>query len=112
MRTYLQAGVPLSKLNGFKEIREENRYGLCIRRYLFDLIPFIQNVEVAQIKSEINGKFLGVVFDGATHTCEVLAIVIRFASDSWIIEQCLIRMQLLVKILSGEEIAHEVITVL
>ena len=41
MRTYLQACVPLSKLNGFKEIREENRYGLCIRQHLFDLIPFI-----------------------------------------------------------------------
>ena len=82
MKTFLQAGVPLSKLDGFKEILEENGYQLCTRRYLFDLIPFIQNEEVAQVKREINGKFLGVVFDGTMHTSEALAIVIRFLSDS------------------------------
>ena len=82
MKTFLQAGVPSSKLDGFKEILEENGYWLCTRRYLFDLIPFIQNEEVAQVKSEINGKFLGVVFDGTMHKCEALAIVIRFLSDS------------------------------
>ena len=33
--------------------------------YLFDLIPFIQNV-VVQNKGEINGNFLGAVFDVTT----------------------------------------------
>ena len=76
---------------------------------MFDLIPFILSEEVAQIKGKINGKFVGVVFDGTTHICEALAVVIRFISDSWVIEQCLIGIQLLAKSLSGEEIAREVI---
>ena len=70
---------------------------MCTRRYLFDLIPFILNEEIAQIKSEINGKFLGVTFDGTTHTCETLTIVIRYVSDSWELQQCLIGIQLLAK---------------
>ena len=36
---------------------------------MFDLILFTLNeeVQVGQIKSEINGKFVSVVFDGTTH---------------------------------------------
>ena len=64
------------------------------------------------MKTEISGKFLGVVFDGTTHTCEALAIVFRFVNDSWVIEQRLIGIQLLAKSLSGEEIAREVINLL
>jgi len=52
------------------------------------------------------------VFDGTTHVCEALAIIVRFVTDSWTIEQRLIRIQLLTKSLSGEEIAHELINVL
>ena len=79
---------------------------------MFDLIPFILNEEEAPIKSEINGKFVGVVFDGTTHICEALAVVITFISDSWVIEQCLIGIQLLAKSFSGEEIVREVIGLL
>ena len=82
MKAFLHAGVPLAKLDVFKEILEENGYRLCTQQYMFDLIPFILNEEVAQIKSEINGKFVGVIFDGTTHICEALAVVIRFISDS------------------------------
>ena len=60
--------MPLAKLDVFKEILEENSYCLCTQQYMFDLIPFILNEEVAQIKSELDAKFVGVVFDGATHT--------------------------------------------
>ena len=80
---------------------------------MFDLIPFILKEEQAQIKSEINGMFVGIVFDGATHICEALAIDIRFISDSWVIEQRLkIGIQLLDNCLSGKEIAHKVISLL
>ena len=79
---------------------------------MFDLIPFILNEHLAEIKSEIDGKFVGVIFDGTTHTCEALAVVIRFISDDFVIQQRLIGIQLLAKSLSGEEIAREVINLL
>ena len=86
MKSFLQAGAPLAKPDVFKEILEVNGYRLCTQRYMFDLIPFILNEEVAQIKSEINSKFVGVIFDGTTHICEAFAVVIRFISDSEVIE--------------------------
>ena len=55
---------------------------------------------------------VSVIFDGTIHTCEALAIVLRFISDSLTIEQRLVRIQLLAKSLTGEEIARELISVL
>ena len=36
----------------------------------------------------------------------------RFVDDEWIVQQCLVRVQMLSKSLTGEEIARELITVL
>ena len=112
MQTFLQAGVPLNKIAVFRDFLEETGYRLCDRRTLYDLIPFIVEEEVSRIKSEIKGKRLGVIFDGTTHVCEAFAIVVRFVSDSWSIEQRLIKIQLLAKALTGEEVARELISIL
>lgn len=58
-----------------------------------------------QIKDKIRNKHVGVIFDGTTHTCEALAIFSRFMSDSYTVEQRLVRIQLLAKSLTGEEVA-------
>ena len=112
MRTFLQAGVPLNKIKIFRDLLEDNGYRLCDRRTLYDLLPFIVEEEVSRIKGEIKGKRLGIIFDGTTHVCEAFAIVIRFVSNSWSIEQRLIRIQLLAKALTGEEVARELISIL
>ena len=54
-----------------------------------DLVPFILQEEQAQIKDEISDKAVGV--DGTTRLGEALAIVLRFVSESWSVEQRLIR---------------------
>ena len=59
-----------------------------------------------RIKDEIQGKYISVRFDGTVG--EVLAIIVRFV-DNWKIEQRLIRLQLLVKTMTGEEIARELV---
>ena len=57
---------------------------------------------------------MSLIFDGTTRLGEALAIVVRFVSDSddWKIEQRLIRLQLLTKSMTGEEIAREIIDTL
>jgi len=77
-----------------------------------DLIPFIRAQEHSTIKGEVEGKQVAVIFDGTTRLGEALAILLRFVTDDFEVEQCLIRLQLLEKSLSGEEIARELITVL
>jgi len=53
-----------------------------------------------------------VIFEGTTRLGEALAIVVCFITDEWIIEHCLVKVQLLAKILTSKEIARELIQVL
>ena len=81
--TFLKAGVPLNKLDTFRELLEENGPRLAGRRSLSDLIPFIREREVAQIRREIAGKKVSAIFDGTTRLGEALVIVLRFVTDDW-----------------------------
>ena len=92
---FLHAGVPLSKLEVFRELFEETGYRLTDRRNMHDLIPFIHNQEFESIREEINGKDVSVIFDGTTHLGEALAIVIHYVNAEWKIVQQLVRLQCL-----------------
>ena len=111
IRVFLRAGVPLSKLHHFREVLEQYAYKLPDRRGMYDLIPFVLLYKTKQIKAEIEGRNVSIIFDGTTRLGEALAIVIRFVVE-WRIEQRLIRLQLLVKSMTGEEIAREIINTL
>ena len=63
----LKAGVPLSKIDSFRDLLEEHGYSLSSSTHLRQLMPFILQEEIALIKQEINGKHLSIVFDGMTH---------------------------------------------
>ena len=112
VKSFLQAGVPLGKIDHFRALFEETGYRLTDKRFLFDLIPFILEEEKARIKQSIQGKFLSVIFDGTSHSGEALAILVCFVNNSWIIEQQLLAIQLLSKSLTGEEITHELVQIL
>ena len=112
VKTFLRAAVPLSKLDAFRDILEENMYRLTDRRHMSDLVPYITAQEQTDIKAEISGKPISVVFDGTTRLGEAMAIVVRFVDDSCAIQQRLICLQLLVKSMTGEEIARVLINTL
>ena len=113
LKAFLRAGIPLNKIGPLRELLEESGgYRLCDKRFLYDLIPFVVKQEEAQVKEEIKNKHVGIIFDGTTHTCEVLAVVLRFISDSFTIEQRLVKIELLAKSLNGEEVTRELINVL
>ena len=109
---FLRAGVPLNKVEVFRELFEETGYRLTDRRNMHDLIPFIHKQEFERIREEINGKDVSVIFDGTTRLGEALAIVIRYVNSEWKIVQRLVRLQMLVKSVTGEELARELISVL
>ena len=112
LKTFLRAAVPLSKLDAFRDLLEENMFRLTDRRHMSNLVPFIYAQEQADIKAEISGKPVSVVFDGTTRLGEAMAVVVRFVDGSFAIQQRLIRLQLLVKSMAGEEIARELINTL
>ncbi len=57
-------------------------------------------------------KHLSVIFDGTSRLGEAMAILVHFVSDEWNLKQRLIRMQMLAKSMTGEEVARELISVL
>ena len=75
---------------------------------MLDLVLFIRSQIQDQIKAEVNGKYVSVNFDGTTRLGEAISIVLRFISDGKI-KQRLIKFQILVETMKGEEIAQEVI---
>ena len=108
---FLKAGIPLMKVDSLRSLLEEGTYKLTHSSHLSDYIPVIHGEEKKRIRSEIDGQKVSVIFDGTTRLGEALAIVLRFCSD-WKIHQRLVRLSLLSKSLSGEEVAREVLTVL
>jgi len=109
---FLKAGIPLNKIDCFRDLLEENSTRLAGRRSLCDLIPFVREMEEKTILQEIEGRKLSIIFDGTTRMGEALAILVRFVDNEYSIQQRLIRFQLLSKSLAGEELAREIITVL
>ena len=108
---FLKAGIPLVKVDSLRSLLEEGALRLTHSSHLSDYIPLIHGEEKKLIRSEIDGQRVSVIFDGTTRLGEALAIVIRFCSG-WKIQQRLVRMSLLSKSLTGEEVAREVLTVL
>ena len=111
LKTFLKAGIPLQKMDDFHELLEGG-YRLTYVPNMRQLIPFVRKKEEEMIKGEISGHNVSVIFDGTTRLSEALAIVVRFRTADWEIKQRLVRLQLIVKSLKGDELACEIITVL
>lgn len=112
LMSFLRAGVPLNKILHFQPILEEHAYSLGGRRALSDVITFVLQNEREQLKQEIEGRDISIVFDGTTRMGEAMAVVLRFVDSEWRIQQRLARLLLLAKSMTGEEVAHELIVVL
>ena len=79
---------------------------------MHDYIPFIHREEESRVRSEIEGHNVSVIFYGMSRLGEALAIILRFVTPDWRIEQRLVQVQMFSKSLTGEEIARELISVL
>jgi len=88
----------LSKLDTCRELLEENAYRPSDSANLYSLIPFVRQQEQASNQKEISGKSVSVSFDGNTHVCEALAIILRFVDDQYQVQQHAVRVMLLAKI--------------
>ena len=110
MSTMLKAGVPLNKLDKLRDLLEENARALTTSSSLRQLLPFILQNEISLLKKEIDGKYLSILFDGTTHVCKALVVIIRYMDDDWQTQQRICRLLLLSKSITGEELARKIIT--
>ena len=100
----LKAGVPLQKINCFRSILEEHAYSLTSSSNLRQLIPFIHKNELEKIHRAVDGKPVSIIFDGTTHVCEALVVVLRYIADDWCGKQNVCRLMLLAKSMTGKRL--------
>lgn len=81
VKSFLKAGIPLSKVDCMRDLLEEHAFSLSGRQHLSETIPFIHQQEIDEIKQEISGKKVSVIFDGTTHVDEALAVLLRFCGQ-------------------------------
>ena len=112
VQTLLKAGIPLAKADCLRELLEEDSTTLTSASNLSKLLPFILHEEMAKLKSEVQGQPISIIFDGTTHVCEAMVIVLRFIDDQWSIQQRVGSFKLLAKSMSGEEVAQQIVSVI
>ncbi len=97
------------------EWHDTRDFKLADRRGMNNLIPIVPGDETKQIKADIEGRNVSwitvIIFDGTTRFGEALAITVSFVIECRI-DQRLVRFQLLVKSMTGEEIAREIVNTL
>ena len=76
----LRAGIPLNKVDCLREMLEKHAFSLSASTNLRQLIPFVLENEINQLKERISGKHVGIIFDGTTHVCEAFVVVLRYDS--------------------------------
>jgi hypothetical protein len=89
VQTLLKAGIPLAKADCLRELLEEDSTTLTSASNLSQLLPFILHQEMVTLKSEVQGRPISIihVFDGTTHVCEAMVIVLCFIDAQWSIQQ-------------------------
>jgi len=63
---FLKSGVPLSKVESFRDLLEENAFRLTDRCNWLNYVPFILKKEESRIRSEIDGQQISVIFNGTS----------------------------------------------
>ena len=109
VQVLLKAGIPLVKADCLRELLEDDSASLTSATNLSQLLPFN---EFATLKGEVQGRPVSIIFDGTTHVCEAMVIVLRFVDDQWTIQQRVCSLKLLAKSLSGEEVAQQIVSVI
>ena len=113
VRAFLKAGIPLAKAGYLRPLLESGSSRLTDPSHLGSYIPFIRGSEAECIKEELKGSpHISVIFDGSTYHGEALAVLVRFVDSNFDIVQRLVRVHILAKSLSGQQLAREIITVL
>ena len=100
----LRAEIALVKVDSLRGLLEEGALKLTHSSHLADYVPVIQGEEKKRIRSEIDGQDVAIIFDGTTRLGEALTVGFRFFSG-WKIQQRLVRISLLTKSMTGEEVA-------
>lgn len=112
LKTFMSGGVAVNKIDHFRSLLQSTGEALTGRQHLADFIPLVRDKEQELVKDLISGKPISVIFDGTTTVCEAMAIVFRVVDEDFSIHQRLASLKLSAKSMTGEQVAHTLLSVL
>ena len=68
--------MSINKIDDFCDLLEEYAFRLSGRKSMSDIIPFVSSEEKRQLKAEIDGLPVAVIFDGTSRLGEALTIIL------------------------------------
>ena len=102
--SFISAGILLSKIDDLCPFLEKHGHRLTSSGHLSELIPSI--LEKEKVKRELQSvEEVSIIFDGTTRLGEALAVLIRFVQENVKPRQRLLRLQVVAKALTAEELA-------
>ena len=108
---FLKAGIPLYKIDKLRGVLESSGYSLLHSTHLRQLIPFILNEEMHNLREQVSGKCISIISDGTTHVAKAFVAVVRYVDSEWVISQKVAQLLLLLKSLCGEEVVRLLVDV-
>ena len=108
---FLKSGIPMSKIDSLRSLLEEGSQRLTHSSHLSEQTQLIYSEEKKMIKNEIKDHDVSFIFDGSTRLGKALGIVLRFFSEGCIVQR-LVKIAMLSKLLSDEELARELLPAL
>ena len=66
---------------------EEHAFLLSASTNLRQLIPFVLENEIHELKEKISAKHVGIKFDETTYVCEDFVVVLCYVTQDWVIKQ-------------------------
>ena len=107
---FLKAGIPIRKMDKLRTLLERQGYQLSHSSNMIDYVTIIYKQEIERIKAEIrqgvSTRDVSVIYDGSTRQGEVIVILVRFVDNDWNIVQRLIRIDICVKSVNGDQLAQ------
>ena len=111
VRSMLQTGIPLTKLNYLRLLLEtDTSISLTESSHMAQYVPCLGGRVQATEGRSWQGHSLQCNFDGSTRLGEALAILVRYVDPNWKIQQRLVRFHNLAKSVTKSQQARELIT--
>lgn len=114
----LAGGIPLRKADHLRCLLERGGYRLTSSSKLGELIPTVADMEMKKLSEELRLPVAGpgqqatsdrdfsVIFDGATRLGEAIAIVVRYVDENWVIQQRLVRIDVVAKSVTAVQLSR------
>lgn len=108
----MHAGIPLKKIDRLRTLLERGGLALTSSAHMRSFVAKIEAFEWETLKDEVRGQDVCLIYDGTSRLGECTAVLLRWCSPSFQLEQRLIALRSVAKHMNGDTLGPFLIDVL